>query len=75
MSRNVAGLRGLIAIVIWYNVFILLYFGVCDLWNECVFCNMGHYTDSTFHVDGGALCLGLIFYNGRVGWDVGRVFL
>ena len=30
MSRNVAGLHGLIAIVIWYNAFILIYFGVCE---------------------------------------------
>ena len=51
MSRNVAGLRGLIALVIWYNVFILIYFGVrVNLWNECVFCNTGPYYIPTHKV-------------------------
>ena len=64
MSRNVAGLRGLIALVIWYNVFIL----VCvNLWNECFFCNMGRYTDPIFHVDGGVLCLGCFSTMGEWG--------
>ena len=29
VTYNVAGLHGLIALVMWYNVFILIYCGVC----------------------------------------------
>jgi len=41
---------------------------VCvNLWNECVHCNMGGYTDFIFHVDHGALSTGLFFFLGEWG--------